>query len=45
MKSAVVIPAYNEEKSISEVVRQCRLIVSLVIVINDGSNDDTGLLA
>ena len=45
MKTAVVIPAYNEEKFISEVVRQCRLIVNLVIVINDGSNDNTGLLA
>lgn len=44
MKVVVVIPAYNEEKSIGEVIREipknCSDSVK-VVVINDGSTDNT----
>ncbi len=44
MKAMVVIPAYNEEKSIYDVVKRvqnCGLKID-VIVVNDGSSDRTG---
>lgn len=41
---AAVIPALNEERSIGEVVRQASQR-ALVIVVDDGSNDNTALLA
>lgn len=38
----VIIPAFNEEKSISAVIRDIdRKLVSEVIVVNNGSTDDT----
>ncbi len=40
-KVAIVIPAYNEEASIQQVVKQCLVYQLPVIVINDGSTDDT----
>lgn len=36
-----VIPAYNEERAISEVVRAARRYVDKVIVVNDCSSDST----
>ena len=39
--SAVVIPAYNEAASIRDVVKRSLTQVSLVIVVDDGSNDGT----
>lgn len=47
MKVAAVIPAYNEEKTIADVVkvvRDCALIDE-VVVVDDGSQDNTALLA
>ena len=43
----VVIPAYNEAATIGEIVSQCRAAVgaSCVIVVDDGSCDDTGAIA
>lgn len=40
---SVVIPAYNEEKTIGDVVRICRRssLVREVIVVDDGSQDST----
>jgi len=38
---AVVIPAYNEERTIREVVERCLLQVEKVIVVDDGSSDGT----
>lgn len=38
---SVVIPAYFEEKTISSVVDQCLPYVDEVLVVNDGSTDDT----
>jgi glycosyltransferase involved in cell wall biosynthesis len=41
MKSIAIIPAYNEEKTIGEVVSQTLQYVDSVIVINDQSTDNT----
>ena len=41
-KITVVIPAFNEEKTIGEVVRSLVLYCNEIIVVNDGSSDDTG---
>jgi len=38
---SVVIPAYFEEKTIAYVVDQCLPYVDEVLVVNDGSTDDT----
>ena len=40
-----VIPAYNEEKSIAEIVRKTKKYISNVIVIDDGSKDKTKEMA
>ena len=40
-----VIPAYNEEKSIAEIVRKTKRYISNVIVIDDGSKDKTKEMA
>lgn len=45
MKVVAVIPAYDEENSIGEVVRGCRKFVDEVIVVDDGSKDRTGEIA
>jgi glycosyltransferase involved in cell wall biosynthesis len=46
MKVLVVIPAYNEERTIREVIRSIRASVpqSDVLVVNDGSTDATGTI-
>ncbi len=41
MKTAVVIPAYNEERTIKEVAEKAGRFVDKVIVVNDGSTDNT----
>ena len=45
MKIVVVIPAYNEEKIVGQVVRAALKESSLVIVVDDGSTDKTGQIA
>jgi len=45
MKIVVVIPAYNEEKVIGDIVRDAVEESSLVIVVDDGSTDKTGEIA
>lgn len=44
MKQLVIIPAYNEEDSIGQVVRSVKRIASSIdiVVVNDGSTDRTG---
>ncbi|OAT85107.1 hypothetical protein A6M21_07090 [Desulfotomaculum copahuensis] len=44
-KIIAVIPAYNEERHIGEVVRKTRLYVDQVFVIDDGSTDRTEEIA
>jgi glycosyltransferase involved in cell wall biosynthesis len=36
-----VIPALNEESTITEIVRQAAMLADLVVVVDDGSTDDT----
>jgi glycosyltransferase involved in cell wall biosynthesis len=43
MKLTVIIPAYNEKKTIQEIVRrvQAMKMVDEIIIVDDGSTDDT----
>lgn len=41
MKAIAIIPCYNEEKTIAEVIKKTKKHVNKVIVINDGSTDKT----
>src|SRR5207247_10080207 len=41
MKAAAIIPAYCEEKHVGSVVRRTRQQLDHVLVIDDGSNDQT----
>ena len=43
MKLTVIIPAYNEEKTVAQVLRkvQSNKLVKEIIVVNDGSTDRT----
>jgi hypothetical protein len=41
----VGIPAYNEAGTISDVVERARRVADLVVVVDDGSDDDTADLA
>lgn len=45
MTIAVVIPAYNEAATIAEIVRRTRQRIEWVIVVDDGSGDDTAAQA
>jgi glycosyltransferase involved in cell wall biosynthesis len=45
LKIAAGIPAFNEEKNIGLLVVELLKIVDYVIVCNDGSNDNTGIIA
>src|SRR5260370_9889966 len=40
-RTAAVVPAYNEEKHIGDVVRRTRQKLDDVLVVNDGSGDKT----
>ncbi|MDP3771587.1 MAG: glycosyltransferase family 2 protein [bacterium] len=42
MRTIVIIPAYNEERTVGEVVRSVREMIPDVLVIDDGSADATG---
>src|SRR5882724_11623886 len=45
LKAAAIIPAYREEKHISDVVRRARRQLDHVLVVDDGSNDQTARCA
>ena len=45
MKVVVGIPDLNEERSIAKVVLRCKMQVKDIMVVDDGSKDDTGLIA
>lgn len=40
-----IIPAYNEEKNIGRVIQETKKYVSSIIVVDDGSNDNTFQIA
>ncbi|MEO6566529.1 MAG: glycosyltransferase family 2 protein [Casimicrobiaceae bacterium] len=42
MRLALVIPAYNEARTIHAIVQQALLQTAIVIVVDDGSTDGTG---
>ena len=44
MKLSVIIPVYNEPKTVGEIIRQVKAVKSFdkeIIVVNDGSTDET----
>lgn len=41
MKTIAVIPAYNEERTIADVVMEVQKYVNEVVVVDDGSSDNT----
>jgi glycosyltransferase involved in cell wall biosynthesis len=43
--TVALIPAYNEEKTIANVVKEAKKFVDLVIVVDDGSRDATATVA
>ncbi len=43
--TVAVIPAYNEEKTIGEILEKVKLFVNKIIVVNDGSKDKTAEMA
>ena len=45
LKAAAIIPAYREEKHISDVVRRTRKQLDHVLVVDDGSSDNTAQCA
>lgn len=45
MKVFAVIPAYNEEKTVAEVIRKTKKLVDRIILIDDFSKDKTGEIA
>lgn len=45
MTTFVVVPAYNEEQTIGEVVRSLRPYADRVLVVDDGSSDRSGVIA
>ncbi|MBD3228845.1 MAG: glycosyltransferase [Candidatus Lokiarchaeota archaeon] len=44
-KIIIVIPAFNEEKTIEDVINGCKKHSENIIVVNDGSNDKTEEIA
>ena len=45
MKIAAGIPAFNEEKNVGSMIVELLRLVDIVIVCDDGSNDNTGMIA
>ncbi len=48
IQKSIIIPAYNEEKGIQEVIRRCKKVINKgdeIIVVDDGSRDKTAEVA
>ncbi len=45
MEITIGIPAFNEEKNISEIIKKLKKITDKIIVCDDGSDDSTGEIA
>jgi glycosyltransferase involved in cell wall biosynthesis len=47
MKRGILLPAYNEERNIAKVIRECKKFVpsAKIVVVDDGSSDRTAMIA
>lgn len=45
MRACIIIPAYNEARHISDLIKEVKIYALEVIVIDDGSKDDTSGIA
>jgi glycosyltransferase involved in cell wall biosynthesis len=45
MRICLLIPAYNEARTIGQVVSEARKVIEHVVVVDDGSRDDTARIA
>ncbi|HJT17310.1 MAG TPA: glycosyltransferase family 2 protein, partial [Thermoanaerobaculia bacterium] len=45
MKIVALIPAYNAAQTVGDVVRECKKFLDVVVVVNDGSRDETASAA
>ena len=45
MKICLLLPAYNESRTIGRIVQEAGLFVGCIVVIDDGSSDDTADIA
>ena len=45
MKTCLLLPAYNESKTIGQIIQESSEFISEIVVINDGSSDETAEIA
>ncbi len=45
MRIAFVMPAFNEEELLAETVDGCLPLVDALVIVDDGSTDETGRIA
>ena len=45
MKVCLLLPAYNESKTIGEIIQESSELINEIIVIDDGSSDETAEIA
>ena len=45
MKVCLLLPAYNESKTIGQIIQESSAFIDEIIVIDDGSSDETGEIA
>ncbi|MDE0469138.1 MAG: glycosyltransferase family 2 protein [Candidatus Poribacteria bacterium] len=45
MEICLLLPAYNESKTIGEIIQESSEFISEIVVIDDGSSDETGEIA
>ena len=45
MKICLLLPAYNESKTIGHIISEARTYIESIVVIDDGSSDNTAQIA
>ena len=45
MKICLLLPAYNESKTIGRIIQESSAFISEIVVIDDGSSDETAEIA
>lgn len=45
MKTCLLLPAYNESKTIGQIIQESSEFINEIVVINDGSSDETAEIA